>query len=245
MKKTDSVMKPIEPKLYAGIDYEFRPESYWAAASDPLAAILRNVKGRNRREMIQDYYAAGKLDQLSDELLGDALNDEVRISLGKIHPTFMGGEYLPNYGRQEVEIARIALASTTSDVISLRARPTGSRIKYRLLDEYNTEFCLPQKTSCRPFSLGQLVRFLDAVEHPEADASWKTFGFVLSYNECNLNCGTDLETLEDFTSVSSDFYPGLGSHYREAIEEWYSAQERLGGTSHKVSSEGGETSPTW
>ena len=118
-------MKSTEPKLYAGIDYEFRPESFWTAASDPLAAILRNVKGRNRREMIRDYYAAGKLDQLSDELLEDALNDEVRISLGKIHPTFMGGEYLPNYGRQEVEIARIALASTTSDVISLRARPTG------------------------------------------------------------------------------------------------------------------------
>jgi hypothetical protein len=51
--------------------------------------------------------------------------DEARISLGQIHPTFMGGEYLPNYCRQEVEIARIALASTTSDVISLRASPSG------------------------------------------------------------------------------------------------------------------------
>jgi hypothetical protein len=121
-------MKSTEPKLYASIDYEFRPESFWTA-SNPLAAILRNVKGRNRREMIRDYYAAGKLDQLSDELLRDSLTDEPRISLSKIHPTFMGGEYLPNYGRQEVEIARIALASTTSDVISLRARPTGSRIK--------------------------------------------------------------------------------------------------------------------
>jgi hypothetical protein len=42
--------------------------------------------------MIRDYYEAGKLDQLSDELLSDSLNDEARISLGKIHPTFMGGE---------------------------------------------------------------------------------------------------------------------------------------------------------
>jgi len=72
------------------------------------------------------------LDELSNELLRDSLNEEVRISLGKIHSTFMGGEYLPGYRRQEVEIARIALASTTSDVISLRARPPGSRIKYRL-----------------------------------------------------------------------------------------------------------------
>jgi hypothetical protein len=196
------------------------------AASDSLAAILRNVKGRNRREMIHDYYLAGKLDQLSDEILRDSLSDEARASLGKIHPTFMGGEYLPNYGRQEVEIARIALASTTSDVISLRARPSGSRIKYRVVDEYQTDFLLPQQTSRRPFSLGQLIRFLDSVEHPGADASWNRFGFVLSFNECNLNCGTDLETLQDFTSVSSDFYPELGSQYACAIEEWYSGHEQ-------------------
>jgi len=63
-------MKSNEPKRYAGIDYGFRPESLWAAAPDPLTAILRNVKGRNRQEMVRDDYAAGKLDPLSDELLG-------------------------------------------------------------------------------------------------------------------------------------------------------------------------------
>jgi putative SOS response-associated peptidase YedK len=67
-------MKFIGPKLYAGIDYEFGPQPFWTAASDPLAAILRNVKGRNRREMIRDYYAAGKLGQLSDELCGQIHN---------------------------------------------------------------------------------------------------------------------------------------------------------------------------
>jgi hypothetical protein len=157
----------------------------------------------------------------------------------------MGGEYLPNYSRQEVEIARIALASTTSDVISLRARPSGSRIKYKLVDEYQTKFQLPQETSSRPFSLRELIRFLDSVEQEDADPSWNRFGFVLSSNQCNLECGTDLETLRDFTSVSSDFYPDLGSHYREAMEEWYLTRERPQRKTHKVSSEGGETSPTW
>ena len=55
---------------------------------DPLAAILRNVKGSNRRSMIRDYYAAGKLDELCSELLNDSLDEDTRRSLGRIHPSF-------------------------------------------------------------------------------------------------------------------------------------------------------------
>jgi hypothetical protein len=58
-------------------------------------------------------------------------------------------------------------------------------------------------------------------------AGWNRFGFVLSYNECNLDCGTDHETLRDFTSITSDFYPELVSHYGQVIEEWYSAHEPM------------------
>jgi hypothetical protein len=216
-------MKSI--KLYPAIDYQFRPESYWTAANNPLEAALRNVKGRSRREMIRDYHKAGKLEQLDEDLLTDTLDTETRVSLGQIHPSFMGGEYLPNYDRSEVEIARIELESTTSDVFSLRARPIGSRIRYRLVDEYQTEFRLAQQTSARPFSLGELVRFLDSVERTEpGEPSWDQFGFVLSSNQCNLECGSDLEGLRDFTRVESDYYPDLASHYARAIEEWYEAR---------------------
>jgi hypothetical protein len=209
-------------KFYAGIDYQFRPESYWASARNPLEAALRNVKGRNRREMIRDYHEAGVLEQLHENLLADTLDEERRRSLGQIHPSFMGGEYLPDYDRGEVEIARIELESTTSDVISLRVRPVGSRIKYRLIDEYETEFRLPQQTSSQPFSLGELIRFLDSIEQVDVnEPSWIQFGFVLSYNQGNLERGTPLETLRDFTRVISDCYPELASHYAEAIEEWY------------------------
>jgi hypothetical protein len=135
----------------------------------------------------------------------------------------MGGEYLPDYRRDEVEIARIELQSTTSDVISVRARPRGKRIEYSVRDEYQVEYTLPQKTSRQPFSLRDLIRFLDSVEHPEHDPEWKRFGFVLSFNQTSLDCSGDLEALKNFTSVDSDFYAELGQHYARVIGDWYEA----------------------
>lgn len=44
-----------------------------------------------------------------------------KCSTSKFHPSFVGGEYLPDYKANEVQIARIELQSTTTDVISIRA----------------------------------------------------------------------------------------------------------------------------
>ena len=222
-------MRSIENTLYTGIDYNFRPDSYWAAPTNLLEAALRNMKGQRRRQIVQDYYAAGKLEELGDSLLTDSLDDEARKRLGLIHPTFMGGEYLPDYSRREHEIVRIELESTTYDVISLRARPVGSLIEYNLVDEYAFEFTLPQRTSRRPFSLFQLIHFLDFIERIETgDPSWDQLGFVLSFNQCNLECGAELEDLQGFTQVHSDQYPELASHHSRKIAEWYAAQEANG-----------------
>jgi hypothetical protein len=35
------------------------------------------------------------------------------------------------------------------------------------------------------------------------------FGFVLSFNQGNLECGSDLENLKDFTRIESDVYQEL------------------------------------
>ena len=170
-------------------------------------------------------YAAGKLEELGDSLLTDSLDDEGRKRLGLIHPTFLGGEYLPDYSRRELEIVRIELESTTYDVISLRARPVGSRFGYRVVDEYESEFILPQRTSQRPFSLCQLIRFLDSIQRiGTGDPSWDRFGFILSFNQSNLECGADLEDLQNFTQVHADQYPDLASHYSRTIADWYTAQ---------------------
>jgi hypothetical protein len=108
--------------------------------------------------------------------------------LGAIHPSFVGGEYLPGYRRHEVEIVRIELDSTTSDVISLRARPVGRtrpRIAYTLVDEYETEYGIRPARTARSLTLDQLITLLDGVDTDVSEREWLRHGWVLSLNESN------------------------------------------------------------
>ena len=68
-------------KTYPKINYAFRPKSYWADVN-PLAAILRNVTWENRRKMIRDYWAAGKLAELDPALLADEIAPATGHDLG-------------------------------------------------------------------------------------------------------------------------------------------------------------------
>ena len=138
------------PRFYPAFKYDFRPDSYWGPARSTLEAALRNVKGRNRRQMIRDYHSKGLLPALSDDLLREPLDEDTRRSLDRIDPSFIG--------------------------------------------------------------------------HPDAEPEWECFGFVLSFNETNLCCGADIERLEDFTRVGSDYYPELGQHCVRAIGEWCQAR---------------------
>ena len=115
----------------------------------------------------------------------------------------MGGEYLPHYLVGEVEIARICLQSTTSDVISLRARPSPEGICYRVIDEYEGQFTLPISTSLLPLTLAELIRQFDDGSLHELD--WDG-GLSLGYNNMNADGGSDYESLRHFTNISSSFY---------------------------------------
>jgi len=57
--------------------------------------------------------------------------------IGRHHPHFMGGEYLPTLEQDEIENARSACASMTQDVTSIRARRCNGRIVYRAVDEHD------------------------------------------------------------------------------------------------------------
>jgi hypothetical protein len=170
-----TVVKPVNHRLcHADLDYQLRPSCYWEPPPTVLDTILRNVRGSQRRAMITDYFHQGRLDELLSTLTTEELSEPARAGLGRIHPSLIGGEYLPGYRAGEVEIVRVELRSTTADAISLRARPVGRkdrRIEYRLVDEYETEFGLRSRRSRQPRTLGQLVQLLDSVEQSNADTA--------------------------------------------------------------------------
>jgi hypothetical protein len=200
-------------KKVRGISYGFRPESYWDD-SNPLQSILKNIKGENRRRMVIDFWNAGQLERLDEVLLQDEIDEEDRRGLGLTHPSFMGGEYLPTYLPGEVEIARICLRSTTSDVISLRARPTPSGIAYRIEDEYEGKFTLPITQSKDPLTLEELVR-----QFEEGSLDQLPGNLATGYNDYNAEW-QDRESLRHFTRIESNIYQQLGRHFEAVFEDW-------------------------
>ena len=204
---------------YPGIDYSFCPKSYWAD-TEVLQALLRNVKGAERRKMIKAYYEAGNFQELEDSFSKASLSDEERFRLASIHPMFMGGEYLPDYARDETEIARIELKSVTADVISIRARLEDDTIHYSVVDEYEGKFTLETEFGFEPFSLAELVRFIDGTQ---LDEGWGG-GLALTFNNASADA-QDREELLDFTTVSSDIYTELEQHYDQVFAEWANVEE--------------------
>ena len=202
-------------KKYRGIRYGFRPASYWSE-TDPLSAILRNVTGENRRRMIIDFWNAGSIEELDPALLSDEAPAGTVSRLGRIHPSFMGGEYLPPYRPGEVDIARICLQSTTSDVVSLRARPIPEGIGFRIVDEYRGEFTLPITSSPAPLTLGEMVRQFEDGKLRELD--WGG-GLATGYNNMNAE-HTDFEELRGFTRISSRVYRQLEAHFEHVFDDW-------------------------
>ena len=208
-------------KRYRGIKYSFRPKSYWDE-DNVLQALLRDVKGAERRKMIKAYYEGGNFQELEESFTKASLSDEERFRLASIHPMFMGGEYLPDCNSNETEIARVTLRSTTQDVISIRAKGEDGELHYSVADEYDDhEFSLWTDSSLKPFTLKELIEFLDN----SSQGLGYPGGLSLSYNNSNADSGLDRESLEDFTTISSEIYPQLEKHYDRVFADWVAEEQ--------------------
>ena len=208
-------------KKYQGIKYNFRPDNYWYDET-VLQAILRNVKGTERRKMIKVFYERGVFQELEETFTKTSLTDEERKGLANIHPMFMGGEYLPDCNSNETEIARVTLRSTMQDVISIRAKKEDGELHYSLADEYDEhESYLWPNSSKKPFSLKELIEFLD---NSTQEIGYQG-GLSLSYNNYNAEGGIDRESLEEFTTISSEIYPQLEEHYQHVFADWVAEEK--------------------
>jgi len=203
-------------------DLDYRPASYWGSL-DEAAEILARIPGTERREIAGRILATQGVAGLRGWIATEQLTDAERRAWGRIHPAMMGGEYLPSIDPAEVEIARIAMESTTGDIISIRARHDRGEIRYSVVDEYDTAFKLTVERSTQPLSTRELVELIDH-SHSADDEPGKV-GLVFPILEANYELADKPETLGGFISVSSEYYPGLDAFYDARIDEWLGTRQ--------------------
>ena len=213
------------------IDLKWRPESY-SDFHDPVALALNGIQGHMRREMVRDMLTAeGEQREFYDNVLGSIDPDILKERADERFiyrmsnfdsPVWMGGEYLPEVSPGEVEIARIVLPlSTLGDVISVRAWFRSGRYRYRVVDEYESEFDIRRKSSIRPLTLGQLIDLIQTGSQPGFTHDGN--GLVEGFWNVELEDGAGPGALEEcvrFAHVESDHYPELAAWYEERGRQW-------------------------
>jgi len=193
-----------------GVDLGYRPQSYFWAL-DSHIRLASDITGAKRRAMYEAALRNGQHAIASALMETPELEGEDRQMMGLIHPDFMGGEYLPKKRGQEVEIARIVIASTTRDVTCVYARRGKSRIYYRVVDEYGGDtLANPTRTSIRPLTLSQLTDFFLS--------SWD----LLNVLDGNFDRdGYPRHEVHGFiVDASSSFYAEFGDLVYEIVDAW-------------------------
>jgi hypothetical protein len=213
------VERPPPPETDRPIDFSFRPITYWPE-QESLELLVSRIKGEQRRLRGEALLREGRIDELSELIdrgpLSDDLSDHDREEWGRLHPSNLGGEYLPEMDEGEVEIARGAIASTTGDVQSVRARRAPGGIRVQVVDEYENEFSTGVRVYAQPLTLRELIDFIDGSDIQGEDGP--EGGLVLGIVRAWYGYDPDRpERLLTAAWASSAFYPDLGRYYEGAI----------------------------
>jgi hypothetical protein len=215
-----------------GFDLSYRPRTYWEH-DDAISAITANIKGTLRREMVVDVLTAegakrslyeAAIGSLDSSFLESEAEPELKRSLGLIHPSWMGGEYLPDYLRGEVEIARVELKSSTADVYSVRARRATrtSRIRYRIVDEYPEygPWTVRIKSSALPLTFRNIVKLIDTARSAMTEVVPEEGNVTDGIRDYQILGGSDAEQAAEFVTFRSSVYPQLSAYYAKRAEVW-------------------------
>ena len=194
------------PEPVSATSTSYRPRDYFGR-HDLQTKLLTQVKGTERRNALRKALDEGQILQVPDAIKNAALSEAARQYVGSLHPSFMGGEYLPTVDMAEVEIARIRINTTTGDVTSVYARQAGQRIAYRVVDEYQGDTLSEPKrrTSSKPLTMGQLIDFFLG--------AWDLYACL------DGNFEGDLEEMLGFFKGESEFYPYFDSELRRLVRE--------------------------
>jgi hypothetical protein len=194
-------------------DLSFQPNTYWDLR-DVLTHVEAKIPGKVRKELIKVALQNG--ETVPSEYLKSSLSADLKQSIGSIDPSFLGGEFLPELGENDVIIASINLKSTTSDVIAVIARLTDKGIEYRVEDEYmdsypegEEHYKVQPNLSKEPVSFKALINLIDNAREGG--------GLI----DCAKNFyPEEPEEYYDFATAESAFYPQLEDWYDKSNNEW-------------------------
>jgi len=170
------------------------------------------MKGEQRRAMARDALRAGRA--IDRRFYRQDATPGFVDTMEHFAPRWMGGEYVPDYKEGEVDIARLVLASATEDVYSVRARWVGHGLRYRIVDEYETDWYLTREQSERPLSLREPVELIDHASFSDNDSGDLTDA---------LRDGAPRdgdESAATFVTVTPEVYPELETYYVAKARAW-------------------------
>ena len=202
------------------IDKSYRPANYFWAY-DRGIRLASNIKGAERKALYERLLKEGDSGACDEIFMQPSLTVEQR-RMANTHPAFMGGEYLPDCDPNEVEIARITIASTTQDVTCVYAKRVSGGIDYRVVDEYEG-MTLDDESIHRttdPLTLSELVQFFMALS--ELIKFFMTAWDLRMVLDANfVDNGYPRNHARGFiVDASSSFYAQFGNAMDNYVENW-------------------------
>ena len=232
-------------------ELNWRPWSY-TDFTDPTALIVNGIRGQLRRSnartdlgLVYDRAnSGGHLDWFadSDEWLHGSADEEVWEISSKMF-NWRVGESLPEPLPGEIEIARIVISEwmhvdiesgerrkieALQNVFSIRARWRSGRYRYRVVDDFDSEFSITPQSSRKTLTLAQLIDVLQSGRAANPDFQCGATGLVEYWWEVELERGLwkvegfneDFKECTKGAKIESELYPMLPVWYERRAEEW-------------------------
>lgn len=144
--------------------------------------------------------------------------------------SFRPKTYWPTRSGTDAEVVRIAVSSSSRDVITLLARRSGRRIAYRMIHtdangRTRHRIRVNPASSARCLALGELIELLETACYagpcPE-EGDDERFGGVI-WGTLRLNLEHGIDHADDYLfhlRITSQHYPRLERYYLDRLGEW-------------------------